>query len=110
MNQMNNFQNWEKTVLKKETGKKNNHTGHMMNRIDEYDPDHISDIKYSNKLLGQAIVRARTGMKLKQTDIDKKCNFSVNTCNSYEKGTAVYNHNQVNTLARVLNTRLPRPT
>lgn len=106
---MTTFQNWEKVVLKKETSKKGRPNPPVSKMVDEYDPDNMSEIKYSNQLLARTIVRARTALKLKQCDLDKKCNFPINTCNSYEKGTAVYNHNQVNTMARVLNTRLPRP-
>ena len=106
---MTTFQDWKKVVLRKETSKKGNVIAPELKKAGDYDPDNMSEIKYSNQLLGRTIVRARTALKLKQSDLDKKCNFPINTCNSYEKGTAVYNHLQVNTMARVLNIRLPRP-
>jgi ribosome-binding protein aMBF1 (putative translation factor) len=100
---MTTFQDWKKVVLKKDIKTKQKIHPNISDNND------TPNITYSGVLLGKAITAARLKCKLSQSALDQKCNFRTNTVNSYELGTCVYNHAQVDTLARVLNTPLPRP-
>ena len=46
---------------------------------------------------------------LTQHDLDKLCNFPLNTIKNYENGTAKYVSEHVTRMERVLKIRLPRP-
>lgn len=68
-------------------------------------------LPYSTADLGRAIQTARTAKNMKQSDLDKACNFPANTVRNYENGTAIVNQAQITKMERALGsgTKLPRP-
>ena len=97
-------QDWEQVIFKKPPPpSKVTHASYdaiNAKKIDlATDPEHL---KHVSKVLASAITQARCLKQLKQTDVDKSCNFPPKTCQNIEGGKAIYNPNEINKIARLL--------
>jgi ribosome-binding protein aMBF1 (putative translation factor) len=96
----------------------NSHNTSIMSAktANDFDPENISRPVSSSHDLASAIRDARVaktnadGQSMTQSDLDKACQFAKGTVRGYENGTAVYNAEQVNEMARTLGVKLPRPS
>jgi ribosome-binding protein aMBF1 (putative translation factor) len=94
---------------KKYHSNKKNETILSSRQANDFDPETVKAPTISSKDLANAIQAGRQAKNLKQSDLDKLCNFPLNTTRDYESCKAVVNPNQLNTYNRVLDVKLPRP-
>ncbi len=52
--------------------------------------------------LKQLIIQGRCAQKLTQKELAQKCNFPLQVINEIETGKAIYNHQQINKIKRIL--------
>jgi ribosome-binding protein aMBF1 (putative translation factor) len=126
---MNFDQDWKPVVLKKkktEEDKKKKESGETvrkniqpnkqststMNKKDanDFDPENIVKPVTSTKDLGIEIQKARLAKGLTQVALNNLCNFPSNTIRDYENGSAKVMAEQINTMNRILEVKLPRPS
>lgn len=108
-------QDWQTVVFRKSDSKETKKT-HTAPKPVDFDPENITKPRLAGNELGRAIQKARsekknpsTGRAYTQSDLDKACNLPKNTVRDYENGTAKYNPDYVNRMAKVLDVVLPRP-
>ncbi len=105
-------QDWKQVVLNKSHTNKayTNKTG-----IKKISQEKQKDIKLHkqveednlkhNKItqeLRTIIIQTRASQKLKQKDLAQRCNLPVQVINEIESGKAIYNHQHINKIKRVL--------
>jgi len=122
-----NFQDWEpvvikttktknqemkagnfETVKKKDAGNSNKQSV-VLNQNQANDYDNIGSIPKTTLSLRDAIQNARKALNLKQSDVDKACNFPANTVQTYENGSAIFKIADILKMEKVLKVKLPRP-
>jgi putative transcription factor len=80
----------------------NNNLDHQRARkIEEQIEEGNFQTEQSNKNLQNAIVKARTGLKLNQKQFAQKCNIKENVIKSYENGTGVPTNEHLNIMSNV---------
>lgn len=65
-------------------------------------PPNENVIKKPTKELGEAMMRARLDLKLKQSDLAKKCNVTTAIINDMEMGRGTYDPNVTNKVCKAL--------
>ncbi len=105
-------QDWKQVVLNKSHTNKSdtNKTG-----IKKISQEKQKDIKLHKQVeednlkhkkitqeLRTIIIQTRASQKLKQKDLAQRCNLPVQVINEIESGKAIYNHQHINTIKRVL--------
>lgn len=107
-----------KTVLRKASPNNNNAVNlpkSILYESTDQDPETLPTVLKTNGNLSTAIRSARNakimpnGLTMTQSELDLASQVPKNTVRDYENGTAVYNAEQVNKIARVLGVTLPRP-
>lgn len=100
---MQNFQDWETVVLKKEP--KNTNTKEKEVKI--FNPDKIT-LKEPSLDFQKALQQARLVNKLSQKELALKLGMNINTMVNYEKGKEIPTNLIISKLEKILNTKLPR--
>lgn len=83
--------------------------------LHDFDPENAPSVVYTSNDLSSSIKTARniklmpSGEVMTQAELDKACGLPKNTVRDYENGTATYNAEHINKIARVLGVNLPRP-
>jgi ribosome-binding protein aMBF1 (putative translation factor) len=72
------------------------------------DGEEIITIKNVTKTMSDIIKAKRNELKLTQKELAQKCNLDVKIINDIEKGGCIYNAQQINIIAKILNTKIPR--
>lgn len=100
--------NYETVTRKSYTG--NKHSTSISTK-EANDFENVTPIVKSHLALHQSIKKARESRdcQMTQSELDKACNFPVNTVRNYENGTAIYVSMQVTKMQEVLKVKLPRP-
>ena len=102
-------QDWTPVVVKKKNTKNSTNTQKKTNpqnqkikniekRVEEDDLKH----KKITPELKQKIIQGRCSQKLTQKELAQKCNFPLQVINEIETGKAIYNHQQINKIKRIL--------
>ena len=104
-------QDWNQVILKSKQRKNENE-----NKTTKLSQSQLKDIKL-HKLVDEdnlkhkkitselktTIIQARTSKKWKQKDLALKCNLPLSVINEIESGKAIYNHQHINKIKRILN-------
>lgn len=83
--------------------------------LHDFDPENVPTVLMTSNNLSTSIRIARNaklmpnGLPMTQSDLDKASQVPKNTVRDYENGSAVYNSDHVNKIARALGVTLPRP-
>jgi ribosome-binding protein aMBF1 (putative translation factor) len=83
--------------------------------LNDFDPENVPSVLMTSNNLSSAMRIARNarvmpnGLPMTQSDLDKESQVPKNTVRNYENGSAVYNSDHVNKIARTLGVTLPRP-
>ena len=72
------------------------------------DGEEIITIKNVTKTMSDTIKAKRNELKLTQKELAQKCNLDVKIINDIEKVGCPYNAQQINIIARILNTKILR--
>jgi ribosome-binding protein aMBF1 (putative translation factor) len=97
---MQNFQDWETVILKKETKE----TKEIKK---DYNPDKIT-LKEPSLDFQKALQQARLVNKMSQKELALKLGMNLNTMVNYEKGKEIPTNLIISKLEKILNTKLPR--
>ena len=104
---MQNFQDWETVVLKKETKSQGQISSHSHSEIVNKDKDKVT-LKEPSLDFQKALQQARLVNKMSQKDLALKLGMNLNTMVNYEKGKEVPTNLIISKLEKILNTKLPR--
>jgi len=96
-------------TIKKPVSTNSNKEPVTISKKDANDYEDIGSIPRPTLELKQAIQDARKALKLKQSELDMKCNFSANTTQNYESGKAKFIISDILKMEKVLGVKLPRP-
>lgn len=99
----------ETDIVRRRTDNKQSGATLSQKAAHDFDPENATKIVTSNRDLGIALQKARTALKMSQSDVDKACSFAKNTVRDYENGKAVIVPAQINKMNLILKTKLPRP-
>jgi ribosome-binding protein aMBF1 (putative translation factor) len=108
------FQDLKPVVLTKSKANNSNNTSvinksniHINKPKIEDDDEAHRIIKYSQDQI-EIIKGGRNALCLTQKELAQKCNLDVKIINDIEKGGCPYNAQQINIIARILNTKIIR--
>lgn len=114
-----NDPNWGTTVLRKGDAKRSAPPPPSRAAAAALDGDDVRAPRKGGLTLGMAMQRARTKIKvdddsggerpMTQIELDAAAGVPRGTVKKYENGSAIYNPETVNEIARALGVKLPRP-
>jgi len=101
---MNDGQDWEPVVWKKDDNNFTNHTNNNINNVKNKEPaQRVMTVSIQN-----AIKQGRLNIKMSQRELAQKLNVDVNIVIDYENGKAIPNNAFISRIEKALNTTLPR--
>jgi ribosome-binding protein aMBF1 (putative translation factor) len=106
---MQNFQDWETVVLKKEIKQSNdtNESNYSKSQKSSQLIDKIT-LKEPSLDFQKALQQARLVNKMSQKELALKLGMNLNTMVNYEKGKEIPTNLIISKLEKILNTKLPR--
>ena len=101
---MNDGQDWEPVVWKKDANNSTNNINNSVITIKDKEPaQRLMTVSIQN-----AIKQGRLNIKMSQKELAQKLNVDVNIVIDYENGKAVPNNSFISRIEKALNTTLPR--
>jgi ribosome-binding protein aMBF1 (putative translation factor) len=100
---MNDGQDWEPVVWKRDANNPTNNTNTNINNINKEPAQRIMTVSIQN-----AIKQGRLNIKMSQRELAQKLNVDVNIVIDYENGKAIPNNAFISRIEKALNTTLPR--
>jgi len=101
---MNDCQDWEPVVWKKDNTNSTGNSNNNFISIKEQEPAQ----RVMTVTLQNAIKQARMNAKMSQKDLAKQLNVTINIIIDYENGKVIPNNAFISKIERILNTKLPR--
>ena len=98
---MQNFQDWETVILKKDVKETNKSNEKIFNQ------DKVT-LKEPSLDFQKALQQARLVNKMSQKELALKLGMNLNTMVNYEKGKEIPTNLIISKLEKILNTKLPR--
>jgi ribosome-binding protein aMBF1 (putative translation factor) len=99
-------QDWQTVVVRGKAVKKTHATpppksahSALMHKLDHDEPVKIKKLSNESR---QAIIHARVGMSMNQTQLNTACSFPINSIRDIESGRVTPSPTQLNVLSRVL--------
>lgn len=100
-------QDWQTVVVRGKAVKKTHATlappksahSALMHKLDHDEPVKVKKLSNESR---QAIIHARVGMSMNQTQLNTACSFPINSIRDIESGRVTPSPTQLNVLSRVL--------
>ena len=102
-------QDWKPVIVKKNTKKDSSNTQKKTNPENQkikniekcVEEDDLKHKKITPELK-QKIIQGRCALSFTQKQLAQKCNFPLQVINDIETGKAIYNHQHINKIKRIL--------